>query len=200
MVAGNDALRARLEARYGRAWRTSLRSRRRILVRSAIGLETDPSYPREWRAPRLVLTSPPYVGVHILYHRWQVQGRRETAAPYWIAGKHNGFGASHFTFGDRKRGLESYLPSMRKSFRSIHSLMGPDTLLVQLVAFSDPDTHLPKYLSTLCELGLEEASQLGARAINQPSERKVPNRKWYADGRGHTGASREFLLVHYKKA
>ena len=29
----------------------------------------------------LVVTSPPYPGVHVLYHRWQVDGRRETAAP-----------------------------------------------------------------------------------------------------------------------
>jgi hypothetical protein len=34
----------------------------------------------------LVVTSPPYPGLHILYHRWQVNGRRETPAPYWIAG------------------------------------------------------------------------------------------------------------------
>ncbi|MCH8271573.1 MAG: hypothetical protein IH985_10240 [Planctomycetes bacterium] len=34
----------------------------------------------------LVVTSPPYPGVHILYHRWQVDGRKETDAPYWISG------------------------------------------------------------------------------------------------------------------
>ena len=27
---------------------------------------------------RLVLTSPPYPAVHVLYHRWQVKGRKET--------------------------------------------------------------------------------------------------------------------------
>jgi hypothetical protein len=34
--------------------------------------------------PRLVFTSPPYPGVHVLYHRWQCFGRKETPAPYWI--------------------------------------------------------------------------------------------------------------------
>ena len=36
-------------------------------------------------SPKLIITSPPYPGVHVLYHRWQVNGRRETPAPYWIA-------------------------------------------------------------------------------------------------------------------
>ena len=49
----------------------------------------------------LVVTSPPYPGVHVLYHRWQVNGRRETPAPYWIAGCNDGQGASFYNFGDR---------------------------------------------------------------------------------------------------
>jgi hypothetical protein len=77
--------------------------------------------------------------------------------------------------------------------------MGRDTLLVQLVAFSEPDKHLTKYLRTLDEVGFEQADQLGAHPIKEPRERQVPNRKWYADPRGHSGASREFLLVHYRK-
>ena len=44
------------------------------------------------RRPKLVVTSPPYPGVHVLYHRWQVLGRRETAAPYWITESNDGQG------------------------------------------------------------------------------------------------------------
>src|SRR5262249_52982637 len=51
---------------------------RRLLCRPAAGLDRDGRLPRDWLPPRLVLTSPPYVGVHVLYHRWQVQGRRES--------------------------------------------------------------------------------------------------------------------------
>ncbi|MCX5653589.1 MAG: DNA methyltransferase [Planctomycetota bacterium] len=51
---------------------------------------------------RLVVTSPPYPGVHVLYHRWQVDGRRETPAPYWVAGCNDGQGASFYNFGDRR--------------------------------------------------------------------------------------------------
>ena len=50
-----------------------------------------------------VVTSPPYPGVHVLYHRWQVLGRRETAAPYWITESNDGQGASFYTFCDRRR-------------------------------------------------------------------------------------------------
>jgi hypothetical protein len=46
------------------------------------------------RPPKLVVTSPPYPGLHVLYHRWQVQGRRETPAPFWIAACQDGQGAS----------------------------------------------------------------------------------------------------------
>src|SRR5262249_9675855 len=47
-----------------------------ILRRSAAGIESDFQL-RGLRAPRLVVTSPPYPGVHVLYHRWQVDGRKE---------------------------------------------------------------------------------------------------------------------------
>lgn len=49
-----------------------------------------PSKALRERRPKLVVTSPPYPGVHVLYHRWQVLGRRETAAPYWIAASNDG--------------------------------------------------------------------------------------------------------------
>jgi hypothetical protein len=47
-------------------------------------------------APRLVLTSPPYPGVYVNYHRWKVQSRRETPIPYWIANRLDGNGLAHY--------------------------------------------------------------------------------------------------------
>jgi len=198
MLAGDKALRETLEATYEGSWRSAARSGTRILLRSAAGLERDTRYPSSWLAPRLILTSPPYVGVHMLYHRWQVQGRRETSAPYWIIGRHNGYGASHFTFGDRRRGLDAYIPGMDKCYQSIRSLMDEKSLLVQLVAFSDPVSQLPAYLSVLEQLGFAQIEKIGGSVQGTPRERTVPNRKWYADARGHSGASREFLLIHRK--
>ena len=115
----------------------SLRRNRRIVVRNTAGLESDHRLPKAWGAPRLILTSPPYVGVHILYHRWQVRGRRETPAPYWIIGSQDGKGSSYYNFADRRnKTMTPYLAAMGRSFQSITALMDESSLLVQLVAFA----------------------------------------------------------------
>ena len=52
--------------------KSKIRQNRLLLCRSTAGMETESkldSLPR----PTLVVTSPPYPGVHILYHRWQVR-------------------------------------------------------------------------------------------------------------------------------
>jgi DNA methylase len=72
-----------------------------ILHRSAVGLEDDACL-KKMKAPRLIVTSPPYPGVHVLYHRWQVDGRKEAPLPFMIANKLDGAGSSYYTMGDRK--------------------------------------------------------------------------------------------------
>jgi hypothetical protein len=52
-------------------------------------------------APRLILTSPPYPGVYVNYHRWKVQGRRETPAPFWLADRRDGRGITYYTMAAR---------------------------------------------------------------------------------------------------
>src|SRR5262249_44461086 len=70
-------------------------------------------------APKLILTSPPYPGVHVLYHRWQVLGRREAPAPYWITNQLDGAGSKHYTLGDRRESdLASYFANLELAFRS----------------------------------------------------------------------------------
>jgi hypothetical protein len=54
-----------------------------ILNLDAALLDQAPVFRNARQKVSLVLTSPPYPGVHVLYHRWQVDGRRETPAPYW---------------------------------------------------------------------------------------------------------------------
>lgn len=89
------------------------------ICRSAIGMEQEESI-RKAGAPALVITSPPYPGVHVLYHRWQVMGRRETPAPFWIAGTFDGAGASFYTFGDRKqKDLHKYYDQAARAFSSL---------------------------------------------------------------------------------
>jgi hypothetical protein len=168
--------------------------------RPAAGVEEDPAI-LEHCPPRLILTSPPYPGVHVLYHRWQVQGRREAPAPFWIADSLDGQGASFYTFGDRReQGLVKYFDLALASFTSLARISGPDTLLVQMVAFADPDSHLPRYLDVLEQAGFEEApwEPPPGVAMDRPW-REVPNRRWYARNRGTIPASREVVLIHRRR-
>jgi hypothetical protein len=150
--------------------------------------------------PRLVLTSPPYPGVHVMYHRWQVLGRRETPAPFWITDSLDGNGLSYYTFGHRLNpGLTTYFEAARASFTSLARVADTRTLFVQMVAFSDASWQLPEYLSTMQLAGLVEIHMPDlANASDGRLWRNVPNRKWYADQRGHGAASREVVLFHRK--
>ncbi len=145
--------------------------------------------------PKLVLTSPPYPGVHILYHRWQIFGRRETPAPYWLTDLRDGHGASHYTMGGRSAfGIRNYFDSLRQGFESLRTVLSPDTIVVQLVAFSETATQLPLYLDTLGAAGYEELHMQGLRT-GEGHVRTVPQRKWYTSGRDGD-ANKEVLMIH----
>lgn len=143
--------------------------------------------------PRLVLTSPPYPGVHVLYHRWQIGGRRETAAPYWIANRLDGDGERHYTLGHRReKGLATYFRNLEASFRSIAQVCAPETMIVQVVAFSDPDWQMDRYLGALNNAGLAEVSQ----GEQERLWRDVPNRRWHALSQAKHASAREVVLFH----
>jgi len=170
-----------------------------ILNRSAAGIEDDARL-RGRRAPKLVLTSPPYPGVHVLYHRWQVDGRKEASAPFWIAGKLDGSGSSYYTMGDRKfPDLRTYFDNIRATMSSIAALADAETVIVQMVAFSEASWQLPRYLETMEEAGLME---LFLPSIQHEHDgrlwRTVPGRRWYSQQRGATPGSNEVVLIHQK--
>jgi DNA methylase len=169
------------------------------LHRSTVGIEKTRQF-RRLGAPRLIVTSPPYPGVHVLYHRWQVQGRRESPAPFWIAGTTDGAGSSFYTFGDRhQKDLKDYFESALAAFSSIASVSDHKTKVVQMVAFGDPSWQLSAYLEMMKEAGFSELRI--PELSNRPDGRiwrEVPNRKWYADIRGRSSSSSEFVLVHEK--
>jgi hypothetical protein len=149
--------------------------------------------------PKLVVTSPPYPGVHVLYHRWQVLGRRETAAPYWITESNDGQGASYYTFCGRRRkdGDEKYFQRLLACFQGIRKVVRKGCVVAQLVGFSQPDAQLPLYMDAMSDAGFDELdlasdSRLGTDAF----WRAVPNRKWYAGLRTQTKQSKEILLLH----
>jgi hypothetical protein len=170
-----------------------------ILHRSAAGLEYDPRL-KGMRAPQLVLTSPPYPGVHVLYHRWQVDGRKEAPLPFMIANKLDGAGSSYYTMGDRKYpNLRTYFNNIRATMSSVTALANGGTVIVQMVAFSDPSWQLPRYLETMEKAGLREVF-LPALKRDRDGRlwRSVPGRRWYSDQRGETPGSQEVVLIHRK--
>jgi len=135
--------------------------------------------------PQLVLTSPPYPGVHVLYHRWQVQGRRETPAPYWIASSLDGDGSSFYTFATGiSQGYRTTFPPRFSAFKSVAAIANKRTRIVQMVAFLRPIVATAAILATMERAGLVE-EQYGAFANSDDGRlwRSVPNRKFYADRR-----------------
>lgn len=148
--------------------------------------------PSQLGVPRLVLTSPPYPGVHVLYHRWQMAGGRETPAPFWIAGELDGLGASSYTLADRYN-VDGYFERHKAAFSAIAKLSDSRTIVVQLVAFSDPIAQLPRYMESMQQSGFRELAPANAF---KDRWREVPSRKWYSAQRGHTPASRELVLFH----
>ena len=152
------------------------------------------------RRPRLVVTSPPYPGVHVLYHRWQVLGRRETAAPYWITESNDGHGASHYTFCDRRRQDhdEKYFTHLRECFTAVRKVVSDDCVVAQLVGFARPDEQLPLYLDAMDAAGFKEFDfeKWGHRPDREEFWRAVPNRKFYVCLRDRARQTKEILLLH----
>jgi hypothetical protein len=174
--------------------KNSIRRHRVLLNRSAIGLENLRIFNEKTVQPKLVLTSPPYPSVHVLYHRWQHRGRKETPAPYWIANVMDGHHASFYMGGSRTpTGRENYFRMIESAFRSIRAVIDPDGLVVQLVGFASVSEQLPRYLEVIRSAGFKEvipSKEQGRLA------RRVPNRKWYAKLQSNANASQELLLFH----
>jgi len=145
------------------------------------------------RAVDLVVTSPPYPGIHMLYHRWQVDGRRETDAPYWIAECTDGSGATYYNFADRKPNAESrYFEKATRSFSAVRRVMRSGAVLAQMIAFSDPQRQFRRYLKAMEAAGFAEMHQPRTRR----TWREVPSRRWYANLKGDLSSSKEVLLLH----
>jgi hypothetical protein len=171
------------------------RAKATVLHLDATALQNAPRFRRFSGRIRLVVTSPPYPGVHVLYHRWQVDGRRETPAPYWISGCHDGEGASYYNFGDRRQGTaDNYFNASLGTLKAIRGVMIEGGCIVQMVAFNNPDLQLDRYLENMEKAGFTEAGDEVARIWRQ-----VPQRKWLANLRGKTGSSNEVVLIHRTK-
>jgi hypothetical protein len=170
--------------------------RRKLLCGSAAGAPLMSVLKSASYQPRLLITSPPYPGVHVLYHRWQVQGRRETPTPYWLTGLNDGNGESFYTLGGRSKvGIEKYFTSITETFRSIKTILHPKAYVIQLVAFSNAGSQLTRYLKAMNDAGYTEIEVYSGKRESR-IWRRVPNRKWYADVHGEGDSMKEVLFVH----
>ena len=146
---------------------------------------------------QLVVTSPPYPGVHVLYHRWQTQGGKETPAPFWIANQLDGSGEAFYLMHARRPGLNRYLAGIEAAYASVARVCGPNATIVQLVAFSDPMSQLPRYLEVMSRCGFHE--HLLSEHIESSDGRiwrNVPRRKWHANSKGALNSGKEVVLIH----
>jgi hypothetical protein len=190
-------LRVRREDRAG-----GVRGKKLLVVK-----EASPGISRNGRVvdfgpPQLILTSPPYPGVYVNYHRWKVRGRLETPAPYWVAGSRDGHGLSHYTMSARAdRTLNKYFEQLTTAWQDIANLADERTTFVQIVGFSDPPAQLPRYLAAMKTAGLDEV-RIPALATAEDGRlwRNVPGRRWWAVAETrrptvrHT--SSEAVLIH----
>ncbi len=191
MILGADEF-----ARACKHWGTTANNEALCFHQSALTL--DSTYKQiGLQPPKLVLTSPPYPGVHVVYHRWQILGRRETPAPFWIAGTKDGAGAAYYTFGDRHQiGLSNYFDTALEAFKSVAVISNKRTIVAQLIAFSERESQLERYLQVMDEAGFEEIQGGDSSEVPGRTWRMVPNRKWYATRQGRTASSTEVVLFH----
>jgi hypothetical protein len=192
MIAGAQALRAAAEVKARHQQINVL-----CINHSVIDLDKHLAVSR-WMKPKLILTSPPYPGIHVLYHRWQVDGRKETPAPFWIANELDGSGGAFYTMGDRKAAdLRTYFRQLESALSAIARLCSEDTTVVQVVAFTNPGWQLARYLEVNKAAGLEEILLPNLGGVGDGRLwRTVPNRKWHADQLGKTSGSEEVVLFH----
>jgi hypothetical protein len=153
------------------------------------------------RSPKLIVTSPPYPGVYVNYHRWKVLGRRETPAPYWLVNRRDGNGQGFYTMSARSEPtLNKYFGLLRAAFQDVANLANEQTVVVQMVGFHDPEADLPRYLQTMEESGLQELIIPELANDSGRLWRNVPNRRWWVqDGSKGVHTAREVVLFHRKR-
>ncbi|MEX2162297.1 MAG: DNA methyltransferase [Anaerolineales bacterium] len=174
--------------------KAQLSARKKLLNKGVTGIEADLRIARLIGQPKLVFTSPPYPGVHVLYNKWQIASRKETSLPYYIGGIKDSLPSSGYTLGGRsKTGISEYFDLITSAFNSVAKVAHPNALIVQLIGFSNVRVQLSRYLEAMERAGYREEFPL--TILRKRLWREVPNRKWYSSSR-EWDASREVLLFH----
>lgn len=168
------------------------------------GNATEPGIIDAWNSGSkqfsLVLTSPPYPERHILYHKWQVNGRSETRLPYWIIESNQIESEPFYTMSSRdsSASLEIYISNMMLAFENINQVMKKNGVFVQVLAFSDLKQQLPLYLAAMNETGFEEIRNIDRSSHDGRLWREVPNRRWFNRVESRQLRCKEVVLFHRK--
>lgn len=143
----------------------------------------------------LSISSPPYPGVHILYAKWQLRGRKETNLPSYIIGAHSA-PESAYTMGPRNSNGDEYFGRMSSVANGLYEHLKTGAFAVQLVGFKNVDSQLQRYVETYEDQGFTEVTK--QMNIYSESLREVPSRKWHATQLGDLDTKKEKLLVFRK--
>lgn len=197
MVEVADAHRQHIEHVWGQVYEP-------IVVDKGLPESVQHPLMKVYGSPRLVLTSPPYPGVYVNYHRWKVRGRRETPAPYWVADRLDGHGINRYTMSARNRdGSKLYFAKLFEAFGALIGLLDSNSTIVQVVGFNGGYEQLDRYLSLMKDLGLTEVIlEKLSTASDGRLWRDIPGRRWWvaagqrSEAAPHT--SREVILIHRK--
>ena len=174
---------------------TTLASRRKIIHASSERCADGKLHDKA----SLIITSPPYPGVHMLYHRWQILGRRETPALFAIANCRDGDGISFYNLGHRSEvGLKTYYDRLTKVFIAARKRLKGEALVVQMVAFNQPEWQLPAFLRAMENAGYKQVIPDLPSKLHGDGNlwRAVPGRRWYAATRKSGDAGKEVVLFH----
>lgn len=154
--------------------------------------------------PTLAVFSPPYPGVHVLYGRWQLGGRRETAAPFWLAGVHGDTTETRFTMGRRGvRHTDEFIENYKQSISALSRVLVEGSYAVQMIGFVDPSVQLPLVLKAMSSAGFREQRYVSlATSDDGRLWRSVPSRRWYnrvresSDSSTPLATGKEVVLIH----
>ena len=97
-------------------------------------------------------------------------------------------------------GLITYFNCIRDSFAGVRRVSDPRALVVQMVAFSEPDWQIPRYLESMEGAGFDEVlpAALGL-PVSDRLWRSVPGRRWFALIQGSLATAKEIVLFHRPK-
>ena len=173
-----------------------------IVIDAALpGLSSHP-HVQKIGMPQVIITSPPYPGVYINYHRWKLLGRKEIPAPYWIVGCRDGHGLAHYTMSARAEPtLGRYFDRLHAAYEDLARISSAETILVQMVGFSDTRRDLPRFLHAMASAGFAEF-QLPELSTGEDGRlwRSVPGRRWWAEAHSRRSivsqTAKEVVLLH----